>query len=87
MISKSLFKQSAKANGVMWAIITFAVCFMLACVMVIAGSGSVGQMRVGITNTIVEGAINSKIEESSVNNYSVVNQGLTNFDTKFLTKN
>lgn len=87
MISKSLFKQSAKANGVMWAIITFAVCFMLACVMVIAGSGSVGQMRVGITNTIVEGAINSKIEDSSVNNYSVVNQGLTNFDTMFLTKN
>lgn len=27
MFSKALFKQSCKANGVMWSIITAAVCF------------------------------------------------------------
>ena len=41
MFSKALFKQSCKANGLMWGIITFAVCFMLACVMVISGSGNI----------------------------------------------
>ena len=39
MFSKALFKQSCKANGMMWAIIAFAVCFMLACVMLISGNG------------------------------------------------
>ena len=41
MFSKALFKQSCKANGVMWSIITAAVCFMLACVMLISGSGNI----------------------------------------------
>ena len=40
MFSKALFKQSCKANGLMWGIITFAVCFMLACVMLISGTGN-----------------------------------------------
>ena len=45
MFSKALFKQSCKANGTMWGIITFAVCFMLACVMLISGSGSIGEVK------------------------------------------
>ena len=40
MFSKSLFKQSCKANGIMWTIITVAVCFMLCCVMLISNSVS-----------------------------------------------
>ena len=30
MFSKALFKQSCKANGMMWAIITVVTCFILA---------------------------------------------------------
>ena len=45
MFSKALFRQSCKANGVMWSIITFAVCFMLACVMLISGSGNIGATK------------------------------------------
>ena len=45
MFSKALFKQSCKANGTMWAIITFAVCFMLSCVMLISGSGNLGETK------------------------------------------
>lgn len=46
MFSKALFKQSCKANGVMWSIITAAVCFMLACVMLISGSGNISDIKI-----------------------------------------
>ena len=66
MFSKALFKQSCKANGTMWAIITFAVCFMLACVMMISGSGNIGQTKDAIQDTIiqkeVEDVLNGKIK-------------------------
>ena len=39
MFSKSLFKQSCKANGARWAIITVATCCGLACVTLIAAGG------------------------------------------------
>ena len=44
MFSKALFRQSCKANGTMWAIITVAECFMLACVMMITGGGANGDI-------------------------------------------
>lgn len=86
MFSKALFKQSCKANGIMWAIITFAVCFMLACVMMISGSGNIGNIRNGITNTIVEGALDSQIKSRAVNYYSITNLGFKTFDTTFTEK-
>ena len=45
MFSKSLFKQSCKANGTMWLIITVAVCFMLSCVMLISGRGDISETK------------------------------------------
>ena len=60
MFSRALFKQSCKANGIMWAIITFAVCFMLACVMMIAGGGNISTIRSGITNTIIESSVEAQ---------------------------
>ena len=53
MFSKALFKQSCKANGIMWGIITFAVCFMLACVMLISGSGNIANLKNGLSDSIV----------------------------------
>jgi len=41
MFSRSLFRQSCKANGTMGIIITLAVCFMLSCVMLISGRGDI----------------------------------------------
>ena len=54
MFSKSLFKQSCKANGTMWLIITLAVCFMLSVVMLISGRGDVSETKEAIENTIIE---------------------------------
>ncbi len=86
MFSKALFKQSCKANGIMWAIITFAVCFMLACVMMISGSGNIGNIRNGITNTIVESAMDAQVKSRAVNYYSITNQGFEKFDEAFISK-
>ena len=54
MFSKALFKQSIKANGIMWAIITFAVCFMLSCVMLISGTSTISEMKVSVSDTIIK---------------------------------
>ncbi len=53
LFSKALFKQSCKANKVMWSIIAFAVCFVLACVMLISGGGKISRVKNGIQDTII----------------------------------
>lgn len=80
MFSKALFKQSCKANGIMWAVITIAVCIMLACLMTISGSGSIGAMKVGITDTMIESSIDSEIEKRAINYYTTAIDGLEHFD-------
>lgn len=85
MISKPLFKQSCKANGTMWAIITFAVCFMLACVMTIAGNGDLRSTKVAIQNSIIQGELQSQTEQRALNYYEISNAGLTYFDTQFVS--
>lgn len=86
MFSKALFKQSCKANGMMWAIIAFAECFMLACVMIISGSGGIGDTKNAIQDTIIVKEIDSSIEKKAVNYYKIDIDGLENFDT-FFAKN
>lgn len=83
MFSRALFKQSCKANGIMWAIITFAVCFMLACVMMIAGGGNIGTIRSGITNTIIESSVEAQAKTRASTYYSIVTPGLKQFDETF----
>ena len=83
MFSKALFKQSCKANGMMWAIITFAVCFMLACVMLISGNGSIGRTKDAIQDTIIRQEIDAQLEKRSLNYYGNATDGLSRFDGLF----
>lgn len=83
MFSKALFKQSCKANGTMWAIITFAVCFMLACVMLISGNGNIGEIKNGIQDTIIEQEITSQVEDRAIGYYTNADDGLAKFDELF----
>lgn len=83
MFSKALFKQSCKANGTMWAIITFAVCFMLACVMLISGNGSIGEVKNSIQDTIIVKEIDAALEERAINYYANASDGLSRFDGLF----
>lgn len=86
MISKPLFKQSCKANGTMWAIITFAVCFMLVCVMTIGGSGALDSTKTAIQNTIIKGELQSQTESRALNYYELSESGLEYFDEQFKTE-
>ncbi len=83
MFSKSLFKQSCKANGIMWLIITFAVCFMLSCVMLISGRGDISKTKDAIQNTIIEQETESSIEKRALNYYEISNSALQYFDSVF----
>ncbi len=83
MFSKALFKQSCKANGTMWMIITFAVCFMLACVMLISGNGNIGEVRNAIQDTIIVKEVNAQIEKRALSYYSYAENGLEKFDELF----
>lgn len=84
MFSKALFKQSCKANGLMWGIITAMVCFMLACVMLISGNGSVGDIAVGVTDTVVKQEIESAIKKNTLSYYAYSETGEEKFDTYYL---
>lgn len=84
MFSKALFKQSCKANGTMWAIITFAVCFMLACVMLISGSDSIGTTITAVEDTIIDREITAAMDVRAINYYENEVDGMTKFDELFL---
>lgn len=83
MFSKALFKQSCKANGTMWAIITFAVCFMLACVMLISGNGNIGEVKNSIQDTIITKEVDSQMQKRALSYYSTADDGLEKFDNLF----
>lgn len=84
MFSKALFKQSCKANGTMWAIIAFAVCFMLACVMLISGSDSIGSTITAVEDTIIRKEIEASLESRSVGYYENEIDGMSKFDALFV---
>ncbi len=84
MISKPLLKQSCKANGLMWAIITFAVCFMLVCVMLIAGNGNLSKTKVAVENAMIEAELTAQTKNRALNYYELSSSGLYYFDQAFV---
>lgn len=86
LFSKALFKQSIKANGLMWLIITVAVCFTLSCVMLISGTSNISSVKDGIQDTIIEELIKSEVKKSSINIYSNSYIAEEAFDKKFTEK-
>lgn len=83
MFSKALFKQSCKANGTMWGVITFAVCFMLACVMLISGNGNIGEVKNSIQDTIIVKEIDAQLDSRALYYYDRATAGLAEFDRLF----
>ncbi|MBR5768622.1 MAG: hypothetical protein IKX98_00795, partial [Clostridia bacterium] len=86
MFSKSLFKQSCKANGTMWIIITVAVCFMLSCVMLISGNGAISKTKEAIQSTIIEGELRSSLQKKALNYYEIGNDAMARFDETFISE-
>ena len=83
LFSKALFKQSCKANGTMWTIIMAAVCFMLACVMLISGSGTLGEVKNSIQDTIITKEVDSQLEKRAINYYLNGKEGMEVFDASY----
>lgn len=83
MFSKALFRQSCRANGTMWAVITVALSFMLACVMLISGSGTIGEAKDSIQDTIIVKEIDSSLEKMQLANYKLARADLALFDAAF----
>ena len=86
LFSKALFKQSCKANGLMWLIITVAVCFMLSCVMLISGTSNISSVKDGVQDTIIQELITSEIKKSAINVEDKALNGEKEFDLKFTSK-
>jgi len=86
MFSRSLFKQSCKANGVMWIIITVAVCFMLCCVMLISGNGDLGETKTVVEDAVIEGELEAQVQRRAINYYETANGALERFDGTFKKK-
>lgn len=80
MFSKPLFRQSCKANGLLWTIITAATCFILACVMMVVGGGDLAKVKIAVTETIIKGEITSEMQSRSVNYYLISDGALEHFD-------
>lgn len=86
MFSKSLFKQSCKANGTMWIIITLAVCFMLSVVMLISGRGDISGTKEAIQNTIIESELKSAVQQRALDWYEIADDAMSHFDEVFLNE-
>lgn len=84
MFSKALFKQSVKANGIMWLIITAAVCFMLACVMLISGGGKIGGIASGLEDTIMKSQLSASFKTTAINYYDLSYTAMEKFDGYFV---
>ena len=84
LFSKALFKQSCKANGMMWLIITVAVCFMLACVMLISGTSNISSVKENIEDSIIEEVIDSSVRKGAISTYDAANEGEYLFDQVFV---
>ena len=81
MISRPLFKQSAKANVGIWSFVTFVTCFMLAIVILVLGNLNVGSIRDSMMDMFVKDAIESSIEKESMTYYHMTDSALLNFDS------
>jgi hypothetical protein len=86
MFSKALFKQSIKANGWMWLVITVAECFMLSCVMTIAGSGNISNVKDAVEDTIVQREIDASVQKRSLSYYDLGDSGLIAFDQYYVAE-
>lgn len=64
--------------------ITFAVCFMLACVMLISGNGNIGEVKNSIQDTLITKEIDAQLEKRALTYYQNAEDGLSSFDRLFV---
>ncbi len=82
-LSKSLFKQCLKTNGMSWLIITILECVMVAAIMVITGGDSIGTLISSIRNSVLQSELDGYVGKMSLNFYSIGLVSETKYDSYF----
>lgn len=83
MISKPLFKQSCKANAVIWTFVTTITCFMLAIIILVLGNLNVNEIRSSMTDMFITDAIESTIKENSMSYYDLASKSLKSYNSNY----
>src|SRR5690554_2807861 len=84
MFSKSLYKQSWKANGLLWVATTLVATFVLVIIMGLLGGEGIGTLTTTFTETIIEEQFTSNYQNTSINYYILTNDSLEEFDSKYV---
>ena len=82
-LSKALFKQCLKTNGLSWLIITVLECIMVASIMIITGGDSIGVLISSIRNSVVQSELEGYVGKMSLNFYSVGKVAEVKYDSYF----
>ena len=78
MISKPLFLQSLKANGLAWGLVTVATAFMLAILIVVLGNLQTSEIRDSLKDTFIESEIEKVIKLGAIEGYEETYQVIVN---------
>ena len=69
LVSKSLFKQSWKANFQRWIIVTLASCFIVAAVILIVGKLNLGEIKSSVDDLMDSAEIQREIQSEAIDSY------------------
>lgn len=84
MFSFALFKQSWKANGLLWLVTTIVSTFVLIIIMSLTGGEGLVSLTSSFAETVVYEELSSSFESSVLNYYSIGTESLEEFDRAFL---
>src|SRR5690554_4839655 len=84
MFSKALYKQSWKANWVLWLTTTIVSVFVLVIIMSLIGGEGMGRLTSTFTETVVEEELKSNFQNASLNYYTLTEETLEDFDLLFI---
>lgn len=69
MISKPLFKQSLKANGYAWLLVTLLTAFMLGTIVMVLGNLQANEIRDSLKETFIESELESNFKSGAIDGY------------------
>src|SRR5690554_4570801 len=84
MLSRALYKQSWKANGILWGMVSLVSCFVLVVIMLLIGGDGLGELTVSFSETAAKASITTQIEKSAMNYYRISSESIEYFDKAFL---
>lgn len=69
MISRPLLKQSIKANGLAWLLVTLLTAFMLGTLVFVLGSIQANEIRDSLKDTIIESELEARFKQGAIEGY------------------